>query len=46
MDMRFKEKFIELNERYFNGATLPITFYYGETGSWEKWRGWARRPDV
>jgi len=32
MDMKLKEKFIELNERYFNNAALPITFYYSETG--------------
>jgi hypothetical protein len=32
MDMRLKEKFIELNGKYFNSAALPITFYYSDTG--------------
>jgi uncharacterized protein (DUF169 family) len=28
MDMRLKEKFIELWKKYFNGADLPIVLYY------------------
>jgi uncharacterized protein (DUF169 family) len=28
MDARVKEKFIRLWQKYFNGAELPITFYY------------------
>ncbi len=28
MDMEIKKKFIELWKKYFNGAELPITFYY------------------
>lgn len=32
MDMKIKDQFIELNERYFNNAELPITFYYSDTG--------------
>jgi len=28
MDTKIKEKFISLWEKYFNGAELPITFYY------------------
>lgn len=28
MDMKIKEKFISLWEKYFNGPELPITFYY------------------
>ncbi len=28
MDIELKEKFIELWRRYFNGAELPIAFYY------------------
>jgi uncharacterized protein (DUF169 family) len=28
MDMKIKEKFITLWKRYFNGAELPIAFYY------------------
>jgi len=28
MDMKIKEKFISYWEKYFNGAELPITFYY------------------
>ncbi len=28
MNMEFKKKFIELWKKYFNGAELPITFYY------------------
>ena len=28
MDMKVKEKFIRHWEKYFNGAELPITFYY------------------
>jgi uncharacterized protein (DUF169 family) len=28
MDMVFKEKFLTLWKKYFNDATLPITFYY------------------
>ncbi|OGF98552.1 MAG: hypothetical protein A2Z86_03760 [Candidatus Glassbacteria bacterium GWA2_58_10] len=30
MDQEFKEKFINLWQRYFPGAELPITFYYTE----------------
>ena len=32
MDMKIKDRFMELNERYFNNAELPITFYYSDTG--------------
>jgi uncharacterized protein (DUF169 family) len=32
MDMKIKDKFIELNKKYFNNAELPITFYYSDTG--------------
>lgn len=32
MDMKTKDRFIELNKRYFSNAELPITFYYSETG--------------
>jgi uncharacterized protein (DUF169 family) len=28
MDLSFKEKFLKLWRKYFNGAGLPITFYY------------------
>jgi hypothetical protein len=28
MDMKIKQKFIRLWHKYFNGASLPITFYY------------------
>ena len=28
MEMKIKEKFIALWKKYFNGAELPITFYY------------------
>jgi len=28
MDIELKEKFIELWNKYFNNAELPITFYY------------------
>jgi uncharacterized protein (DUF169 family) len=28
MDMKFKQKFIQLWQKYFTGASLPITFYY------------------
>jgi len=28
MDVKMKERFVRLWERYFNGAELPITFYY------------------
>jgi len=28
MDMRLKERFMELWARYFNGAALPVTFFY------------------
>jgi uncharacterized protein (DUF169 family) len=28
MDMKIKDKFIQLWSKYFNGAELPITFYY------------------
>lgn len=30
MDMRVKDKFIQLWEKYFDAAELPITFYYTE----------------
>jgi uncharacterized protein (DUF169 family) len=30
MDMALKEKFLSLWEKYFNGAELPITFYYSD----------------
>ena len=32
MDMKIKDRFIELNKKYFNNAELPITFYYSGTG--------------
>jgi hypothetical protein len=32
MDMKLKAKFVELNEKYFNNAALPITFYYSGIG--------------
>ena len=36
MDMKIKERFIRLWEKYFNKAQLPITFYYtDETGGIE-----------
>ncbi len=36
MDMRFKERFMELWKKYFNGAEGPITFYYAnDTGQSE-----------
>jgi uncharacterized protein (DUF169 family) len=28
MDLEFKERFVKLWRKYFNGAELPITFYY------------------
>lgn len=28
MDMALKARFLELWERYFDGASLPIIFYY------------------
>lgn len=31
MDIILKQKFLELWEKYFNKAELPITFYYSET---------------
>jgi len=35
MDVKVKDKFVELWQRYFNTAELPITFYYsdGEEGA-------------
>jgi len=30
MDMRFKERFMELWEKYFPGALLPVIFYYSD----------------
>jgi len=30
MDIKIKDKFIHLWKKYFNGAELPITFYYTE----------------
>ena len=30
MDARFKERFMELWKKYFDGAELPITFYYAD----------------
>ncbi|MGD9143814.1 MAG: hypothetical protein PVG61_08205, partial [Dehalococcoidia bacterium] len=30
MDMAIKEKFLKLWKKYFNGAELPITFYYSD----------------
>jgi uncharacterized protein (DUF169 family) len=30
MDMRLKERFMELWARYFNGAELPVAFFYTE----------------
>jgi len=36
MDMQIKEKFLERWKKYFNGANLPITFYYSnEAGDLE-----------
>jgi hypothetical protein len=32
MDMKIRDRFIELNKKYFNNAELPITFYYTDTG--------------
>jgi uncharacterized protein (DUF169 family) len=32
MDMKIKDRFVELNKKYFNNAELPITFYYSDTG--------------
>ena len=32
MDMKIKNRFIELNKKYFNNAELPATFYYSDTG--------------
>jgi uncharacterized protein (DUF169 family) len=32
MDTKVKDKFIELNEEYFNNAPLPITFHYSDSG--------------
>ena len=32
MDMAFKEKFLGLWERYFDGASLPVVFYYTDDG--------------
>ena len=28
MDLKFKERFVELWRKYFDGAELPTTFYY------------------
>jgi hypothetical protein len=28
MDLEFMDKFLSLWKKYFNGAELPITFYY------------------
>lgn len=37
MDMEIKERFIRLWQKYFNGAPLPVTFYYtGEEGCAER----------
>jgi uncharacterized protein (DUF169 family) len=30
MDINLKDKFVELWSKYFNGAELPITFYYAD----------------
>jgi len=30
MDMKLKERFIRLWEKYFDGAELPIVFYYAD----------------
>jgi uncharacterized protein (DUF169 family) len=36
MDMQLKERFLERWKKYFDGANLPITFYYSnETGNLE-----------
>jgi len=32
MDITLRDRFIDLNKRYFNNAALPITFYYSDTG--------------
>jgi hypothetical protein len=32
MDMKIRDRFIQLNKKYFNNAELPITFYYSDTG--------------
>jgi len=34
MDKKIKEKFIRLWKKYFNGAELPITFYYTNQARW------------
>jgi len=31
MDVKIRDRFIELNKKYFNEAELPITFYYSDT---------------
>jgi len=31
MDMKLKKEFLKLWERYFNGAELPIVFYYSDS---------------
>ena len=42
MDLEFKEKFVELWQKYFDGAELPITFYYTD----EEGRGeWVTAPE-
>ncbi len=40
MDLTFKDRFMVLWEKYFNGAELPITFYYTD----EEGRGEVVRP--
>ena len=40
MDTKVREKFIALWERYFDGAELPITFYYTD----EAWGAEAAKP--
>jgi len=41
MDMNLKEKFSRLWHKYFNGASLPITFYYTD----EEGRAATMKPD-
>jgi len=31
MDVKIRDRFIELNKKYFNNADLPITFYYSDS---------------
>jgi hypothetical protein len=33
MDLIFKERFMGLREKYFDGAPLPVVFYYTSDGN-------------